>query len=120
MEPDLKKIFIVGINDFMGNIREETVFKNYQQIVTNLTNKNIQVYVISTIISGERLMDINPLIIELNNHMRAFCYENGIAYLDVNTNVSKNGLLNSDYSFDDVHLNGEGLIIFKRIIAQYL
>ena len=112
---------MIGINDFLHGVHVSTVAENYHQIIKNILDSGMDVYIISTIIAGPKFKNLNQNILELNKLLEKFSSTlANVTYIEINDQLSRDGLLIPDYTFDDVHLNGEGLIIFKRIIAQYL
>ena len=116
-----KKSFImVGINDLNKGYSVEKVFSNYEGIVNELKLANIKPYIQSTIYAGERLSSLNESIISLNNKLKSLSEKEGIVYIDLNKELSTGGILNKKYTEDDVHLNGEGYLVWKKLISPYL
>ena len=118
-----KKAFIMlGHNDLSRNENQtvENVFYSYEKILTQLKTNGIIPYIQSTLLSGEQYRALNEKINELNVRLAALCQKEGLVYIDLNSTFAKDGVLNSSYSNDDVHLNGEGYLIWKDQIKKYL
>ena len=107
-----KKSFImVGINDFKRGDSATYIYLNYKKIIKILKNKNIKPYIQSTIYAGKRRSELNSSIVLLNKKLKELSKEEGLVYIDLNSKLSSNGLLNRKYSEDDIHLNGEGYLV---------
>lgn len=124
-----KKIFImIGTNDtaFINpNLNDDytiiTVFNNYQKIVNSLRKNGIEVIIQSTLnVLSENTGRSNAEINRLNNLLKIFCSENDIKYLDINSVLTKNGLLQEQYTSDGLHLNEKGYEQWKLLITQEL
>lgn len=117
-----KRAFIMlGINDINAGVSPGAVFENYQAIVNQLSEHGMQVYIQSTLFAGKRRENLNAGVIELNEKMQQLASkDDSITYIDLNKALSKDSLLNSIYSRDDVHLNAKGYAIWKEIISPYI
>lgn len=116
-----KKAFILlGHNDFMKNETVENVYHNYEKIVTRLKSNGIIPYVQSTLLAGGQYQALNKKIKELNVRLEALCEKEGLVYINLNNRLAKDGILDKTYSNDDVHLNGEGYLVWKNQIKKYL
>ena len=116
-----KKFFImVGINDFKGGASVSMVYSNYKEIIKILNEKNMIPYIQSTVYAGERRSNLNVNISSLNKKLKKLSEKKGFVYIDLNSKLSSNYLLNKKYSEDDVHLNGEGYSVWKNIISKYI
>ena len=124
-----QKVFImVGTNDiyFSGsNINDSytimTIFNNYQEIVNSLSEDGIEVIVQSTLNvldenTGRNNNDINTL----NNLLHKFCMEKNITFLDVNSVLAKDGVLQKQFTRDGVHINEKGYEKWKTLIIKEL
>ena len=119
----VSKVFImIGINDLGKGKSVDYVFDNYKKIVTILKQKNIQPVMQSTLfvdpvkIHNRKNSDVE----ELNNKLKKYAIENDLLYIDINVKLSKDKKLRSDYSYDGLHLNGEGYQAWKEVIEPYL
>jgi len=122
-----KKVFImIGTNDiaFINpnlNYTIKTVFNNYQEIVNSLHKNGIEVIIQSTLnVLSENTGRSNDEINRLNNLLKVFCLENKIKYLDINSVLTKDGLLEKQYTTDGLHINKKGYEKWKSLIIQEL
>ena len=124
-----KKVFImIGTNDihFSGlNINDSytimTIFNNYQKIVNSLRENGIVVIIQSTLnVSDENTGRKNHDINKLNNFLQNFCVEKNIRFLDVNSVLVKDGLLQKKYTSDGLHINKKGYKKWKNLIIKEL
>lgn len=119
----VSKVFIlIGVNDLGKGRSVDYIFDNYKKIVTRLKQKNMQPVIQSILfvdpvkIHNRKNSDIE----ELNNKLKTYALENDLIYIDLNVKLSKDKKLRSDYSYDGLHLNGDGYIAWKEVIEPYL
>lgn len=117
-----KKVFImIGINDFSGiNNNVNEVFSNYSKIIEELQLCNIEPFIQSTILGGNRVSNLNNKINLLNQNLKELAKDKNLKFINLNEKLSPDGVLDSKYSLDDVHLNGEGYREWQNIIKQYM
>ena len=115
----LKAFIMIGLNDFTSGKKVFKVFENYKKIVSSITAYNIPVCIQSTILAGKGMKEINNKIIDLNKRLKNLADQNQmITYIDLNKELSPHSFLEPKYSIDQIHLNGEGYDVWKRIIAS--
>lgn len=119
-----KKAFLMaGINDLNSEVTVDTVFNNYVNIVKQLRDKGIVVYIQSTIectkskCGNKVLADVRSLNIKLLNYAK----ENKIQYININDGLTTedDGLL-SKYTPEGIHLFGNGYLIWSKTISKYI
>jgi len=105
-----KKAFLmVGINDIYTNIFTKKIIENYKKIISSLKNKDFEVIVQSTIqcqleICGEdRVLKVNLL----NKELKALSKNMGVFFLNLDE-LSAEGGLDKDFTYDGIHLNAFG------------
>jgi len=113
-------VFImVGVNDINQGIELSEVIENYQAIVGQLLGTNTEVYVQSTLLTQNEAT--NALILSLNSSLKDFAASTThVTFIDLNTKLAKNGKLNKQYTFDGIHLNGEGYRVWRSSIEPIL
>ncbi len=127
MEPifavNAKKAFImVGINDIYRGRSIEHIFTNYKNIVQQLRNKGVAVYIQSTLeCSVSKCGNKLEKVRELNTKLKSYAVEQKIPYIDINVGLTseKQGLL-SDYTNDGLHLLGKGYLKWSQTISPYV
>lgn len=116
-----KKAFVmVGINDISKGTSVDEVYSSYALIIQKLKRANITPYIQSTIYAGESLSSLNSSISSLNEKLEKLAEKEGLIFIDLNKGLSSGGLLNKKFTKDDVHLNGQGYLVWKNLINQYM
>lgn len=115
-----KKAFImVGFNDLHGGTSVEEVFSDYRDIVRTLEDAGIIVVIQSTVECGARLHRVRDKIRTLNKKLQQFAITNGNLWIDLNAQLASpsTGLI-STYSYDGIHLNGDGYFQWRELITD--
>ena len=118
-----KKAFLmVGINDIYSGYDVGEIVENYNNVIMRLQNRGIVVYIQSTLecsksTCGKRLSKVR----ELNEELRKYASTNNVEYIDINNGLSSetDGLL-PEYTYDGIHLNGKGYLVWSRAIRPYI
>ncbi len=93
---------------------------NYIKILKNLKECGVTPYVQSTILAGYKQRSLNNSIARLNEKLHKYSNENNIVFVDLNSVLSSKGFLDTAFTVDDVHLNGEGYKAWKNILKNYV
>ena len=122
LEPTIIKAFImIGINDLIWNKSLEHIFDNYIQILDRLKSKSITPIVQSTLYAGkESAKRYNSHVEVLNSELKAYCKEEGIQFIDLNTILSPNGQLDDRFTIDGIHLESEAYVRWAETIKNFL
>jgi lysophospholipase L1-like esterase len=125
-----KCFLMIGINDIFGGADVDDVFENYKTIITAIKGHGIEVVVESTLhISskaskiawgGKRWKRINAKVNALNGLLKAYCDSGNITYLDINKELSTDGVLDNQYTSEWVHLLHNAYEKWRDIIAPFL
>ncbi len=116
-----KAFIMIGVNDFFAELSVNEVFDNYKNIVNNLVAHDMEVHIQSTILVGKRREKPNKEIMKLNDRLQLLAKRTvSVTYIDLNTGLTRNSLLETKYSRDGLHLNGDGYAIWKERIKSYL
>jgi lysophospholipase L1-like esterase len=116
-----KAFIMIGVNDFSKKQSVEFVFNNYKKIIDYLNNKGIRIYIQSTIFTGKQRARLhNDKIEKLNNLLKQYSLDNNYQYIDINQILTQKNLLEEKYSFDGLHLNGNGLAEWAEILKSKL
>lgn len=123
-------VFIqIGYNDFKGETSIKEVVDNIESIIKgikiNREYANIYVesiYPINDSIEGfnkdENLN--NDFIMDINNELESMCKRNNVQYIDMYKELSKDDLLDSNYTDDGINLNSDGYKKVFKVIGRYL
>lgn len=122
----LKPIFCFimgGINDFRKGLATDDIFKNYTIIIKNLKERNIIPVIQSTIyLSNKRRnwKSTNHKVDELNSLLKDYAKKEGIIFIDVNNELSEEEYLNSVFTYDGVHLLGNGYAKWRDLMLPII
>jgi lysophospholipase L1-like esterase len=126
-------IFVmIGINDLLQGVRDETILENQGQIVRHLrqVHPNSQIVVQSILpYSGEGsnwarhsglLAISNGRIGQLNRQLQAIAAAESVKYLDLHPLFTDaQGNLRADLSTDGLHLNSQGYLVWRSALQMY-
>lgn len=106
---NIKEVYImIGVNDIMRGTKFEVVFDNYKKIVEFFQKLGIKINIQSTLYIGEsRKKDFNIEVEKLNSSLKEFAKQNSINFIDLNQILAPNKVLKSEFTKDDLHLNGD-------------
>ncbi|WP_347549502.1 GDSL-type esterase/lipase family protein [Pseudalkalibacillus hwajinpoensis] len=116
---------LIGLNDVIAGQSVNRIETNYKQILDTIKTRspNTEVYVqslfpVNTALTGHPIN--NSVIQELNERIKDLSLLYDYHYLDLYPKLVEFGQLNKDYTFDGVHLNGEGYKVWTReILSTY-
>jgi lysophospholipase L1-like esterase len=121
-----KAFIMIGINDFDdAGASVEAVFGNYMKIVAALKQGGAQVFVQSTLMCNEgkaawkSCAAANAKIRRLNEKLAA-PGQKDFTFIDINRKLAGDGGLKSELTFDGVHLNGKGYLLWRDAIAPFV
>jgi len=124
-----KKIFImVGINDLLSNIETNKILDNYQKIITTIKidSPKTKIYIESILplnfeIDKTKRPITNQDIFDLNNNLKKLSDNSTIFYIDLSSRfLNLFNQLDEKYTFDGIHLNGQGYMVWKKEISKYV
>jgi lysophospholipase L1-like esterase len=114
---------MVGINDLQIGLSVSKIFMNYTEILKKLKNKGITPIIQSTLYVSEKEPNwslINNKVDDLNKMLKEYALKEGMMFLDVNSELSRGGVLDSIYTYDGVHLSCNGYIKWRDLILSTL
>jgi lysophospholipase L1-like esterase len=100
-----------GINDINNDIPVRDIFANFTKIIENLQAKKITPIIQSTLFVStmhENWKEKNKKVNELNSMLMDYAKANDISFIDINKELSNNGALDPSYTYDGMHLRGNG------------
>lgn len=120
-----QKIFLlIGINDLNQGRQVTDIAKNYSLILREFNDAlpHTKLFVQSVLpVNYQKFQKtgVNEKIIALNTQLQELAKEFSCHYIDLfSAFLDKNNELDSQYTTDGVHLNGQGYLVWKRIIEQ--
>lgn len=125
IEHQPQKLFLlIGINDLNQGIQVLDIVENYNLILNSIKDKlpTTKVFVQSVLpVNYQKFQKsgVNDKVIELNLKLREISKEFSYQYIDLfSAFLDINKELDSQYTTDGVHLNGQGYLVWKEIIEQ--
>lgn len=121
------KLFImIGINDFQMGKSTNEILENYKLILDTIQEKtpNTEIFVhsILPINNGMNASAVDAsTIIEFNEELRLLAEGLNVKYVDLHSEfVDENNHLDKKYTFDGLHINGEGYLVWKHNIEKFV
>ena len=117
-----KAFVMIGINDLSWGRTVDNIFDDYKKIVNALKNKNIQVFIQSTLecsrsVCGNRLDKVR----ELNEKLNKYAKEQQLIFININEGLTNEEEgLRKEYTYDGIHLLGEGYVKWSKSIAPFI
>ena len=117
----IKQVFImIGVNDIMRGKEVDEVYSNYLKIIKFFQDRNIKVYIQSTLFIGERRAEnFNIKVEDLDKRLEKYASENSITFINLNPILAPNKILKKEFTFDDLHLNGAAYKLWAQEIKKY-
>ncbi|MFK0385438.1 SGNH/GDSL hydrolase family protein [Agrobacterium sp. NPDC090273] len=110
-------VAVIGTND-LGSERLEKSQQNIEAIIQILAESN-KLYFVSTPYTGNASQ--RDYVQALNNTEKSVCDSRSrCKFLNINSLISSNGLLKSDLSFDGIHMNRDGYLLFSEQLRSAL
>lgn len=107
---------MIGVNDIIGGQSADLIYSDYEKIVNKLLLNGVRPYIQSTLFVGERRKDKNAEIAALNSRLQDLAGKKNIEFIDLNTRLSKDGVLDDQYTSDSIHLNSAGYEVWKGLL----
>ncbi len=119
-----KKIFImIGINDLSAKISTAKILENYQSIIDTIRQSTPETRIfIQSVLPTYQLPHIqNDSVAYLNSKLEILASKFKIDFIDLYSKfINEDGELNMNLSSDGLHLNGEGYLLWKREIEDFI
>jgi lysophospholipase L1-like esterase len=121
-----KVFLVIGINDLLMGISENTVEAQYRQIVQKIRGKSPDtgLFIVSVLPINNEVKNIgikNDKIQAMNTRIIQICKDYTLPYIDLYSMVTDaSGNLSAKFTDDGIHLNALGYVVWKNSIAQYI
>ncbi|MFB9135540.1 GDSL-type esterase/lipase family protein [Vibrio olivae] len=110
---------MIGVNDLGMNVSINNIEDNIIHIIDDLKDNGSFIVIQSVLLTDGRKRD-NHKIFLLNQKISQLSKQRGIAYLDLNPFMVKNGKLNPEFTYDGLHLNEDGYNAWAYAINVFL
>lgn len=123
-----RKIFIqIGINDLLSSVKPQVVAKDVNGMIKQIKRASPQTLIFVQSVfptCWNKYKDQKPVlndIVELNKQLHALSYKSNCIYIDLFSLLVKGNRLNPKYDCgDNLHLNGQGYLLWRDCIKQFI
>jgi len=119
-----KKIFLmIGTNDLARKSSIDQILADYDKLVSLIIEKTpkTQLYLQSILPTKNQTNRNNHDIIEINKGIVALAQKYSLTYINLHELfITSENELNMNYSFDGLHLNGQGYLLWKEAVIEYV
>ncbi|HEX8021176.1 GDSL-type esterase/lipase family protein [Mucilaginibacter sp.] len=123
-----KKIFIqIGINDLLSGVPSQVVVDDINRMIKQIKNisPKTTIFIQSVFPTNwNKYKDKTPVlrdIIDLNNKLQTLSSKSGCTYIDLFHLLIKEKGLNPQYDCgDNLHLNGQGYLVWRNSIEKFI
>jgi len=121
LNPGIRQVFImIGINDILQGEEPEHIFDNYRKILAFYQKKGITPFIQSTLYVGKNSPpELNRKVTVLNRMLKEFARQQDMTFIDLTPILCPHGELESRFTYDGLHLNGEAYRLWADAIAKY-
>jgi len=120
-----KVFLLVGTNDLAYGKSGDHVVDNIRKIIDRIQadSPKTRIYIQSILPVDDAVHYTrkNGDIIQINEELKKMAYKKEMVYIDLHSAFkNNNGILDTKYSLDGLHLNGEGYQLWKGLILKYV
>ncbi|MBN2172916.1 MAG: hypothetical protein JW731_02210 [Bacteroidales bacterium] len=122
-----KLFLMIGINDIYQGVDADTVLLNIQKIIQQIASNSPQteIFVQSILPVNETKLlaydRLNTLIYSVNEQIQKHCKRSGFTFIDLYPDfLNQTGQLNADLTYDGVHLNENGYILWAELVRNFI
>lgn len=113
--------FVIGGNDFNSDKRAVADTADlYMETVDKLIDANLRVVMLSAPLWGQQYPVITQQLAELNAEIEKRSKQSKATYVDFNQALTDGTYLLDKYTYDGIHLNGPGYLIWADAMKPYM
>jgi lysophospholipase L1-like esterase len=122
------KIFLmIGINDIAKGTPDSAIIANHKKICERIKAASLKtkIYVQSILPTNadytefKRHQNKDEHIRNVNDALKKLCTEKGLTYVDLYSRfLNAEGKMDKRYTNDGLHINGEGYLLWKKILRE--
>jgi lysophospholipase L1-like esterase len=118
------KIFLeIGINDLGIHLNTYEICRNYKLIIEKirLASPDTKIYLQSLLPTFNHNIVSKDSVVVLNHMIKTVADDYSLIFINLyNDFLDEKGYMNMKFSFDGVHLNGQGYLLWKQLIENYI
>ena len=116
---------MIGTNDLAYGKTVDVILSNYRKIIERIMEESpeTKIYLQSVLPTDDGFYPdrSNDDIMKINRGLNELAAEKGLVYIDLYTSFENDqGILDTKYSLDGLHINGEGYLLWKSLIEKYV
>ena len=119
-----QKIFLmIGINDLGSKRSVNQILIDYEKLINEIIEKSpeTELYIQSVLPTDNREKLQNTDVIKINNGLIELTKKYDLTYINLfDLFKTPENKLNPEMTFDGVHVNGQGYLIWKNAIIEYV
>ena len=124
VESNPQKIFLmIGINDLGRGRTVEQILIDYDRLISLIKQKSpkTELYIQSVLPTDNRKTLQNVDIISINAGLKSLTEKHLLTYVNLfDLLKTDENTLDKAYTFDGLHVNGQGYVIWKKAIEKYV
>ncbi len=131
IEANPKKVFILaGINDIVRHVPLDETIQNMEEIILKIqqSSPETKIYIQSILPLTRHASDYffddpeqaQKMIGYANQKLKQMCNVRNVKYVAINESFMKEGALNEVYSWDGIHINGKGFLVWYKQINEFV
>lgn len=124
LESKPQKIFLlIGTNDLWRQRPVEQIVIDYETVVEEIRRKSpeTQLYLQSILPTHQNPNRNNLDIMKINESISQIAQKNSLTYIDLfGLYKTPSNELNMAYSIDGLHLNGQGYLLWREVLLEYV
>jgi lysophospholipase L1-like esterase len=118
------KIFLmIGINDLSRRRKVEQILSDYKKLIELIIEKSLEtnLFIQSILPTDNRANLQNTDIVLINSGLESLAQKYNLTFINLFDLLKTDfNVLNKSLSNDGLHLNGQGYLIWKKAIQQYI
>ncbi len=118
------KVFImIGVNDISGGVELNNITINYRGIIEKIKSDSpdTKIYIQSVLPTLNHPFVKNDSVVVLNQKLKNLSEEYSLTYINLYDSFkNQDGDLKEELSYDGLHLDGQGYMLWKSIIEPYI
>jgi lysophospholipase L1-like esterase len=126
------KVFIeIGVNDLGHKIPTDSILKNYCAVLDTLKRRcpktNIYIQSVLPVADSSNVLNAdycsagtNKSIEAINQRLKVIASDKNVTYIDIHSHFQESGHLKPAYTFDGVHLTGDGYLLWTKLLLPYV